>query len=65
MLPNISSKEAFVFPESVKEDEWMRAVSGHLHPEATYCLVRHVRLVGMLLIVYCRPAAVHCSSTVN
>ena len=48
------SKEAFVFLESVKEDEWMRAVGGHLHPGATYSLVRHVRLVGMLLIIYAR-----------
>ena len=48
------SKEAFVFLESVKEEEWMRAVSGHLHPGAAYTLVRHVRLVGMLLIFYAR-----------
>lgn len=48
------SKEAFVFLESVKEEEWMRAVGGHLHPLASYSLVRHVRLVGMLLIIYAR-----------
>jgi hypothetical protein len=48
------SKEAFVFLESVKEEEWMKAVSGHLHPGAAYTLVRHVRLVGMLLIFYAR-----------
>jgi hypothetical protein len=43
-----------VFLESVKEEEWMKAVSGHLHPGAAYTLVRHVRLVGMLLIFYAR-----------
>lgn len=48
------SKEAFVFPESIKEDEWMKAVKDSLHPLTTYTLVRHVRLVGMLLIIYSR-----------
>ena len=48
------SKEAFVFPESIKEDEWMKAVKESLHPAAQYALVRHIRLVGMLLIVYAR-----------
>ncbi len=43
-----------MFLESVKEEEWMKAVSGHLHPGAAYSLVRHVRLVGMLLIFYAR-----------
>ncbi len=43
-----------MFLESVKEEEWMKAVSGHLHPGAAYTLVRHVRLVGMLLIFYAR-----------
>ena len=50
----LNSKEAFVFPESVKEDEWMKAVKDSLHPLTTYTLVRHIRLVGMLLIVYAR-----------
>lgn len=49
------SKEAFVFPESVKEEIWMRAVSDGLHPAAKYCLVKHIRLVAMLLIVYAKP----------
>jgi len=48
------SKEAFVFPESVKEDEWMKAVKEGLHPAASYSLVRHIRLVGMLLVIYSR-----------
>ena len=50
----IYSKEAFVFPESMKEDIWMRAVKEGLHPAADYSLVKHIRLVGMLLIVYAK-----------
>jgi len=49
------SKEAFVFPESAKEEIWMRAVADGLHPAAKYCLVKHIRLVAMLLIVYAKP----------
>jgi len=48
------SKEAFVFMESVKEEEWMKAVQAGLHPGAEYSLVKHIRLVGMLLLVYCK-----------
>ena len=54
MLVCLYSREAFLFPESMKEDEWMAAVKESLHQEAKYTLVRHIRLVGMLLIVYCR-----------
>ena len=43
-----------MFPESVKEEIWMRAVSDGLHPAAKYCLVKHIRLVAMLLIVYAK-----------
>ena len=53
-LKNICSKEAFVFPDSLKEDIWMRAVVEGLHPAAKYSLVKHIRLVGMLLIIYAR-----------
>ena len=48
------SKEAFVFPESPKEDEWMKAVAAGVYPDANYTLVRHIRLVGMLLIIYAK-----------
>jgi hypothetical protein len=54
-----------VFLESVKEEEWMRAVASHLHPGATYSLLRHVRLVGMLLIIYARSALPICLKPVN
>jgi len=46
------SKEAFVFPESVKEDEWIKVVTSSLHPDANYTLVKHIRLVGMMLLVF-------------
>ena len=48
------SKEAFVFLESVKEEEWIKAVQAGLHAGAEYSLVKHIRLVGMLLLVYCK-----------
>lgn len=46
------SKEAFVFLESVKEEEWMKAVQVSLHKKANYVMVKHIRLVGMMLLVY-------------
>ena len=32
----------------------MKAVQTGLHPGAEYSLVKHIRLVGMLLLVYCK-----------
>ena len=32
----------------------MKAVQAGLHPGAEYSLVKHIRLVGMLLLVYCK-----------
>ncbi|XP_078485744.1 inositol polyphosphate 5-phosphatase OCRL isoform X2 [Ciona intestinalis] len=46
------SKEAFVFTESSREEEWMKAVKQALHPGASYKLVKHIRLVGMMLLVF-------------
>ena len=37
-----------------QEEEWMKAVQAGLHPGAEYSLVKHIRLVGMLLLVYCK-----------
>ncbi|TRY74769.1 hypothetical protein TCAL_09197 [Tigriopus californicus] len=48
------SKEAFVFNESIKEDEWQAIVFASLHPQAKYKRVKLVRLVGMMLIVFAK-----------
>ncbi|XP_078279089.1 type II inositol 1,4,5-trisphosphate 5-phosphatase isoform X1 [Rhinoraja longicauda] len=48
------SKEAFLFNDSPKQEEWFRAVSESLHPLATYAKIKLVRLVGMMLILYVR-----------
>lgn len=46
------SKEAFLFNETPREDEWLRAVIRGLHPKAKYRKVKLARLVGMMLIVF-------------
>ena len=51
--------------ESVKEDEWLRAVNTSLHPGTDYVLVKHVRLVGMMLIVYVKTAHLEHVSSVG
>ena len=48
------SKEAFVFNESPREDEWRTVVTASLHPGAKYKKVKVVRLVGMMLMVFIR-----------
>ncbi|XP_062889978.1 type II inositol 1,4,5-trisphosphate 5-phosphatase isoform X2 [Mobula hypostoma] len=48
------SKEAFLFNDTPKEEEWFVAVTDSLHPSATYAKIKLVRLVGMMLILYVR-----------
>ncbi|MCI4374361.1 hypothetical protein PGIGA_G00005360 [Pangasianodon gigas] len=46
------SKEAFFFNDTPREQEWMKAVSDGLHPDAKYALIKLVRLVGIMLLFY-------------
>ncbi|KAJ1528351.1 hypothetical protein ONE63_006771 [Megalurothrips usitatus] len=45
------SKEAFLFNDTPREEEWRKAVIAGLHPAAKYRQVALVRLVGMMLIL--------------
>lgn len=46
------SKEAFLFNDTPREEEWRIVVTRSLHPKAAYCPVAVVRLVGMMLLVF-------------
>lgn len=46
------SKEALLFTDSPREEEWLRAVALGLHPGARYRLAKLVRLVGMMLVLF-------------
>ncbi|XP_055258099.1 type II inositol 1,4,5-trisphosphate 5-phosphatase isoform X2 [Moschus berezovskii] len=46
------SKEAFFFHDTPKEEEWFKAVSESLHPDAKYAKVKLIRLVGIMLLLY-------------
>ncbi|RZF36514.1 hypothetical protein LSTR_LSTR008849 [Laodelphax striatellus] len=48
------SKEAFLFNDTPREDEWRFAVTNSLHPKAKYRRIALVRLVGMMLLVFVR-----------
>ncbi|XP_078093891.1 type II inositol 1,4,5-trisphosphate 5-phosphatase isoform X3 [Mustelus asterias] len=48
------SKEAFLFNDTPKEEEWFIAVSESLHPLASYAKIKHIRMVGMMLLLYVR-----------
>ncbi|CAG2180859.1 unnamed protein product, partial [Oppiella nova] len=48
------SKETFLFNETPKEEMWFNACRKALHPKATYDVVKLVRLIGMMLIVFIR-----------
>ncbi|XP_070568021.1 inositol polyphosphate 5-phosphatase OCRL-like isoform X2 [Ptychodera flava] len=52
------SKEAFLFNDSPREEEWYRKVRDGLHPGGKYKKVKLIRLVGMMLIVFAKEQ--HC-----
>ncbi|KAK3580413.1 hypothetical protein CHS0354_012436 [Potamilus streckersoni] len=59
------SSQALIFTESVKEDEWQRAVQPCLHPKARYRKVKSIRLVGVLLIVFIKTEHVDDVSLID
>lgn len=46
------SKEAYVFTDTPKEEEWLEAVKAGLNSSVSYKLVKLIRLVGIMLIVF-------------
>ncbi|XP_034936356.1 inositol polyphosphate 5-phosphatase OCRL isoform X2 [Chelonus insularis] len=52
------SKEAFLFNDTPREEEWRQVVSKSLHPKGVYKQIAIVRLVGMMLIVFAQEAHV-------
>lgn len=52
------SKEAFLFNDTPREDEWRQVVAKSLHPKAVYEQVVLVRLVGMMLIIFAKTSHV-------
>ncbi|XP_003425852.1 inositol polyphosphate 5-phosphatase OCRL [Nasonia vitripennis] len=52
------SKEAFLFNDTPREDEWRQVVAKSLHPKAVYEQVALVRLVGMMLIIFAKTSHV-------
>ena len=52
------SKEAFLFNDTPREDEWRQVVAKSLHPKAVYEQVALVRLVGMMLIIFAQNSHV-------
>ncbi|ESN96739.1 hypothetical protein HELRODRAFT_67935, partial [Helobdella robusta] len=50
------SKNVYIFTESAKEDEWLFKFQSALHKKAHYKLVRCVRLVAIMLVVYVRDS---------
>ena len=51
--------KAFLNINSERETEWTEGVAANLHPGAKYVLVKSVRLVGMMLLLYTRQELQH------
>lgn len=46
------SKEAYLFSDSIREQEWLHICHASLHPKANYIKLKLIRLVGMMLIIF-------------
>lgn len=46
------SKEAYLFTDTPKEEEWLEAVKAGLNSSVNYKMVKLIRLVGMMMIVF-------------
>lgn len=46
------SKEAYLFQDSPREAEWLKKCEASLHPKAKYVKIKHIRLIGMMLIIF-------------
>lgn len=46
------SKEAYLFTDTPKEEEWLQAVKAGLNSSVNYKMVKLIRLVGMMMIVF-------------
>jgi len=56
---------AYLLQESHKEEEWVKAVEESLHPDGCYLLVKKVKLVGMMLLVYSKEEHVESIQDVS
>ncbi|KAG7208116.1 hypothetical protein KM043_009688 [Ampulex compressa] len=59
------SKEAFLFSDTPREEEWRQVVAKSLHPNGVYHQVALTRLVGMMLLVYALDVHVPFIKTVS
>lgn len=46
------SKEAYIFNDPTREQEWLSVCLASLHHKAKYVIVKLIRLIGMMLIVF-------------
>nr|XP_027195642.1 inositol polyphosphate 5-phosphatase OCRL-1-like [Dermatophagoides pteronyssinus] len=46
------SKEAFLFNDYKKEEYWLQICEQSLHPDRQYFLLKKIRLIGMMLVIF-------------